>query len=256
MRLHERKKMKRKHQSANNSTNPSKKRKQKHEKPIASSTINHSVLSSYYDRVVTLRDFILERLSERVKSKRVTKLIKCFQRKPKADSDGEFHQFLDSVLVSHDKHVRWTDESARKRDFVVFSQACSQALSATVPSTIGQDVEPKADLQIEVVNYVIWSLFRTSNSQRNEHLLCQGFGGASSSNTFHSGIPNIVCQYPNGHVETLTNRCWCHLLSTLGKGGEVLMADILLKCAVFMPTSSTDGQDRGNYYQLSGMIEL
>jgi hypothetical protein len=66
------------------------------------------------------------------------------------------------------------------------------------------------------------------------------------------GIPGIVCQIPNSHVETLIGPDWCRLLSAIGKGGEVYIADLLLQCAVFAPMISEGGRNRGNYYQLSG----
>src|ERR1019366_9672705 len=79
----------------------------------------------------------------------------------------------------------------------------------------------------QIVNFVIWSLFRRQQSMP-EHLLCQGFERASSHNTMRSGIPGIICQFPNSHAETLTGPDWCRLLSAMGKGGDIFMVDLLL----------------------------
>jgi telomerase reverse transcriptase len=90
---------------------------------------------------------------------------------------------------------------------------------------------------------------------RPEHLLCQGFERASADNTMNCGIPGIARQIPNSHVEMLTSSNWCHLLRALGKGGDAIMADLVLDCAIFEPTNSSD-PGRGNLYQLSGMLVL
>jgi telomerase reverse transcriptase len=71
-----------------------------------------------------------------------------------------------------------------------------------------------------------------------------------------SGIPGIVCQLPNSHVEALLSPEWCRLLAEIGKGGDLIMADLLLECAIFIPTTQGGGFDRGNYYQLNGMVYI
>jgi hypothetical protein len=70
-----------------------------------------------------------------------------------------------------------------------------------------------------------------------------------------SGIPGIVCQLPNSHVETLLGPDWSQLLVSIGKGADVIMADLLLECAIFVPTDEGGSSGRDNYYQLSGMIK-
>jgi telomerase reverse transcriptase len=49
-------------------------------------------------------------------------------------------------------------------------------------------------------------------------------------------------------VRTLKEPVWCRLQSLLGQGGDRLIMDMLIDCALFMPVEGA-----GNYYQLSGM---
>jgi telomerase reverse transcriptase len=59
--------------------------------------------------------------------------------------------------------------------------------------------------------------------------------------TVATGIPGVVCQYPNKFIERLTSPAWCELLSALGRGGELVMVDLLVDCALFCPCSNHEG---------------
>lgn len=56
-----------------------------------------------------------------------------------------------------------------------------------------------------------------------------------------TAIPGVVCQYPNKFVERLTGPAWCELLSALGRGGDLVMVDLLVDCALFCPCSGHEG---------------
>ncbi|KAI9871385.1 MAG: hypothetical protein M1830_002966, partial [Pleopsidium flavum] len=62
-------------------------------------------------------------------------------------------------------------------------------------------------------------------------------------------IPGIVSHYPNNHVNTLKGSVWTEVLTLLGKGGELVMLDLILDNEVFVAVES----GRGNYHQLSGI---
>jgi len=94
----------------------------------------------------------------------------------------------------------------------------------------------------QILDFVIWLLFRRRPPPfKPQHLLCHGFERASAAGqhgldlSAAPGIPGIVCHFPNPHVETVTSPAWCKLLSLLGKGGDMIMVDLLLECALFVP---------------------
>jgi hypothetical protein len=102
---------------------------------------------------------------------------------------------------------------------------------------------------------VIWLLFRRACGQPR-HLLAQGFdrasgpGGANGlTMSMAPGLPGVVCLYPNEHVETMMNSMWCRILQQLGKGGDLVMVNLLLDGAVFVPVGHG-----GGLIQISGML--
>jgi telomerase reverse transcriptase len=110
--------------------------------------------------------------------------------------------------------------------------------------------------QTQIVDFVIWLLFRRSVSHKPPHLLCHGFQRAAHTNRAHnedadptSSIPGLVTRSPNSHVRTLKEPTWCRLHALLGPGGDRIIMDMLLKCAVFC---LVDG-GTANYSQLSGI---
>jgi telomerase reverse transcriptase len=103
---------------------------------------------------------------------------------------------------------------------------------------------------------VIWLLFRRSTSHRPSHLLCHGFQRAAHSDRAHndhadvtSSVPGLAERAPNSLVRTLKEPVWCRLHALLGQGGDCVIMDMLLKCALFLPVNGGSG----NYYQLSGI---
>ena len=61
--------------------------------------------------------------------------------------------------------------------------------------------------------------------------------------------------YPNEHVETITNSTWCRILQRLGRGGDLVMIDLLLDDAIFVPVGETVGliqiSGTSNYGQMA-----
>jgi hypothetical protein len=63
-----------------------------------------------------------------------------------------------------------------------------------------------------------------------------------------AGIPGLFSVLPNCHVGTIKGFPWRCLLKFLGKEGDGVMLDLMLKCGIFVPVTGL----QGNYYQLSG----
>lgn len=106
----------------------------------------------------------------------------------------------------------------------------------------------------QIVDFVIWLLFRRSTSHKPSHLLCHGFQRAGNANLPDKAdsdtvsIPGVVARSPNSHVRTLKEPVWCRLQALLGQGGDRIIMDMLLEDAVFCPVEG----GTGNVYQLSG----
>ena len=98
-----------------------------------------------------------------------------------------------------------------------------------------------------MVNFVIWILFREQKSGRPQHLLCQGYDRAGSTRPDSTesepdtAIPGVARRFPNEHVQTVKGPKWAKFLSMLGREGELLIADLLLNCAIFAPLSESSG---------------
>jgi hypothetical protein len=103
---------------------------------------------------------------------------------------------------------------------------------------------------------VIWLLFKRSTFHKPAHLLCHGFLRANHTDRAQitdtnpaSSIPGIISQSPNEYVRTLKESAWCRLHALLGQGGDRIIMNLLLECAIFSPVKG----GVGNYYQLSGV---
>ncbi|KAF2440997.1 hypothetical protein P171DRAFT_86698 [Karstenula rhodostoma CBS 690.94] len=109
---------------------------------------------------------------------------------------------------------------------------------------------------MQIVDFVIWRLFRRSTSYKPSHLLCHGFqrsGGRvqhGPQKTAHS-IPGISSHLKNTGVEMLKGPLWCRLHAILGKEGRVIMMDMLTDCGIFSPVERRQGD--GNLLQMSGI---
>lgn len=108
----------------------------------------------------------------------------------------------------------------------------------------------------QIVDFAIWLLFHRihPNIYRPPHLLCHGYqrahapGKINQNHGAMASIPGVVSHFPNSHVSTIKNTVWADVLSLLGKEGERIMLDLILKSGIFIAVQS----GRGNYYQLSG----
>lgn len=84
-----------------------------------------------------------------------------------------------------------------------------------------------------------------------KHILGQGYrkGPAFSRlATPNVSIGGLSAVFPNQYVELVKSSPWPEVLKLLGRGGDLLMIDLLVDCALFRRVEC----GRGNYYQISG----
>ncbi|KAG9196339.1 telomerase reverse transcriptase [Alternaria panax] len=224
----------------------------------SSTNATHPVLRHLYAEVLTLRQYLLSRLPSTSKN-RHRKISQLGHATPAQGTslnhlDIAVVQLLDSALVctcsvnaDTDAYTRSTDD--REKDIKTFTQQRSQG-------TPGGTFNPGYYMQSEVVDFVIWRLFKRSASHKPAHLLCHGFQRTGNARREHdnrenpsSSIPNLQERQPNSYRRTLKEPVWCRLHALLGQGGDRTMIDMLLECSIFIPVNA----DMGNYCQLSGV---
>lgn len=203
------------------------------------SSVQHSVLSCYFLRMVTLRTFLLSRIPH-LGQKRLAK----------ADKRNDLDKFLDETLVGIINETSTLVEKTRQQDFVTFTQDPRRSTDGSGGGTPEQQIE-------EIVDFVIWTLFHkaTAGSLRPKHLLCYGYQRTISQKGVDrtpAGAPKIdglVLEQPNENVQALKQAPWTSVLALLAKDSGRVMRNLLLDCAIFLRLSA--GKD--NYYQLSGV---
>ncbi|KAI9759142.1 MAG: hypothetical protein M1835_000450 [Candelina submexicana] len=216
----------------------------------------HPILSLYYPLVWTLRDYLLYKLPQTSKSRRRRIIsIPSYPEYPSQSTppdsgklgiqtaDRALSKLLDLTLIGIPKS-KPEATTARLKEFASFSQGQTES---TVGSSNGAGL----------VDFTIWLLFnktfRTVN--RPPHLLCHGLQRSSAPrqpNENHdaaSGIPGLVCRFPNTYVNSLKSPLWDIILSLLGKEGERIMIDLLMDCGLFGPVEA----GKANFCQLSGV---
>ncbi|OAL28381.1 hypothetical protein AYO20_09498 [Fonsecaea nubica] len=207
-----------------------------------SSSVHHPVLSAYYPRVCTLRSYLLGALPATSRTRR--EKLATFGKNDAVD-------LLDNSLVGVLKNTSTSVKQARKTDFATFTQSQSRVTGADTGRTQPCSID-------EVVDFVIWSLFRSNfgNRARPQHILCHGLqrGRSPQDHGYQHGgpapiLPGIIRRHPNENIDILKSSAWSDVLSLLGVDGEVIFSNLLLDCGVF--TLITSGKD--NYFQLSGI---
>ncbi|UPX18047.1 RNA-directed DNA polymerase [Ascochyta rabiei] len=220
--------------------------------------IQQPVLQHFYPRLLTLRHYLLSQLPNSSKNRRrkLAELGLAAATKTAAastcDPDYELGQLLDSTVIGQQSMAKTDNQqqitTERNKDIEAFIQQLSPAIT-------GGTFKPGYLLQSEIVDIVIWRLFKRSSSHKIRHLICHGFersGSTYRQNALDrdnsSSIPGLVARYPNNYVRTLKGPLWCRLQAVLGEGGDRIMMDMLMDCAIFRPVDGTFS----NYHQLSG----
>ena len=205
--------------------------------------LKHAVLSCYFPRVVTLRNFLLSRIP-------VSRQKTMAQADLSDEERSQQDKFLDDTLIGIINETNSLDEKTREQEFATFTQVSRRSIGASWEGTPEQQIE-------EVVDFVIWSLFNrtTTGSHRPKHILCHGYQraiaqkGVDRTPAAALKIDGLILEQPNQNVQALKCAPWTKLLAFLGKDGPRIMRNLLLECAIFLRLSA--GKD--NYYQLSGV---
>ncbi|GAD98225.1 telomerase reverse transcriptase [Paecilomyces variotii No. 5] len=225
------------------------KRVQVASKPSRENETTHPVISRYYLRVLTLRQYLLEQLPPSSKSRR--RRVASLGRQGGDEENIEaLATLLDSTLVGILRETNRKNDQERQKDFAAFTQ--SQYKSSLTSTDTGPTCP-----QSEIVDFVILTLFnRVSFSHHKpQHILAHGYQRTTTHNidstelgALASSIPGIVARYPNPSVSALKRAPWTAVLGLLGENGEEIMLRLLLDCGIF----SCMNPENGAFYQFSG----
>lgn len=259
--------------------NPKKPRRVADQSPAATpATVDHPVLSRLYADVLSLRHYLLSRLPASSRPTATLRRLHHLPHQPEStakdkDPDPELDALLDQTLVGLLPNLDLTSEPTHKhpdterhQDLEAFTQQLSASTNSPASEATGHFLQAEVSLtaaplcpeltDLQIVDFVIWRLFRRSNLHRPAHLLCHGFqrSGAlpqpGSQKTAHS-IPGLSSCCRNTSVQVLKSRPWCRLHAILGKQAGPIIIDMLNDCALFSPVTENNGN--GNFVQLSGI---
>ncbi|CRG91151.1 telomerase reverse transcriptase [Talaromyces islandicus] len=235
-------------------------KRRKHDGGSRRSTQSHPVLSRYYPRVVSLREYLLEELpsNSKARRRRIASLgkprDKDVERAANGDSnesDKDLAALLDQTLIGAFKNAASAAVvEARQRDFAAFTQSEERSLLCT-------DTGPCSP-QAEVVDFAIATIFnRTTGPDRKpRHVLANGFQRVTRKQILDYGIgpmdfnvPGLVPQFPNHHVAALKKAPWTDLLGLLGVNGDDIMIGLLLDCGIFCCVD----EGKSAFHQISGV---
>jgi telomerase reverse transcriptase len=235
--------------------------------------VSHELLSLYYPRIVSLRQFLLSSLPPSSTSRR--RRLGTYGVDSQADT--ETPHLFDSTLIGVFSEPELAVQESRQRDFVAFTKSRQRSTDGTNGSTqtgrftevsdlskhnelnsrLCPDFRPGCTNRVQVVEFAIWTLFNRarSTSQRPNHLLCHGFHRGSAHCAQGSigaevcTIPGLVSRHPNENYRLLRQAPWCELSGLLGNDGTRILQSLLLDCGIYIPLKT--GKD--NFYQLSGI---
>ncbi|KAL2809625.1 hypothetical protein BJX63DRAFT_349126 [Aspergillus granulosus] len=207
--------------------------------------ISHPVISQYYRRVVTLRQYVLQHIPPSLKARRRRIAALRSEGTPYETNGESLAHLLDTTLVGIWTELPLAHNEERRRDFITYTQT-------QLRTQIGTDIGP-ASPQSELVDFVISSLFtrRGDLYRRAQHVLTHGFQEAQGfphSNLQPCSLMGVEARFPNKNVEKLKQSPWTDLLALLGRNGEEIMLRLLLDCGIFVAMDVK----KDIYYQISG----
>ena len=213
-------------------------------KPCAadgSHNLSASLLDLYYPKVQSLKDFFLTQLpaTSRVRRRRIETL-----------ATGDVSTLLNSTLVGILTEPSLEVQKSRAAELVAFTQTQRGLPDNDSGKTQSCSSE-------EVVEFVIWSLFRSTTLTfgKTRHLLCHGLQRASAPReearaaAATLAVPGITQIQPNEALSTLRSEVWSKMLALLGADGHRMFSSLLLDCGLFLRLST----GKANYYHLSGI---
>lgn len=254
----------------------------------------HPVLSRYYPRLVTLRQYLLEQLpaSSKARRRRITGL----GRDPKAKTDHSLGQsdpdsgdnvrqivdLLDSTLVGILQQPSPAITQDRQRDFAAFTQSQERSIlcTDTGPTSAQSEVRrclkrtrmqnsyprticnlPSSAVLIgqQIVDFVIATLLNRNNfvDRKCQHVLANGFHRATARQVVDRDVGALAYNIP-GVVSRFPN----HHATTLKQAPwtDVLGLlglngdDIMIRLLLDCGVFPCIDQKKATFYQLSGMF--
>ncbi|PYH78935.1 hypothetical protein BO82DRAFT_316347, partial [Aspergillus uvarum CBS 121591] len=200
--------------------------------------LTHPVISLYYQRVVTLRQFLLRQIPSVSRSRR--RKIVSIRTDPAegaydscSDSHRELAILLDSTLVGI------TQDPSPARDHERSQELAALRKSQPKSQLASTDTGPPC-AQAELVDRaiaLIWKPFLSESKKKPHHLLTRGFRSV------------VETHFSNENVQKLKSAPWTEVLGLLGNNGETIMLHLLCDCGIFTALDSR----KGIYHQICGM---
>ncbi|KAJ2892715.1 hypothetical protein MKZ38_009438 [Zalerion maritima] len=241
--------------AANHPNPPANKRQKPSQTNNTSTQWRHPVLSQHYNTVLTLRQYVLKSLpsSSRLRRKKIRNIgPAATEEKPVSEIEQSVVKLLDNSYVALNGHVSPLKEGDKngevRQKWVAFTQTQRQDDSRV---SLGDATMSCICMQSEIVDFVVWLIFsRTKESDRPQHLLCDGFRRGTGHHNLRNqcSIPGLFSAFPNNNVQVLKDSPWPQLLTLLGNSGQRLMIDLLVGCSVFVPVAA----GHGNLLQITG----
>ncbi|KAK3677630.1 Telomerase reverse transcriptase [Recurvomyces mirabilis] len=209
-----------------------------------------ALLSQYYSRVLTLREYLCSQLPG---SKRRARIVAQYGRNDQkltrhdnADHDAEITVLLDTTLVGTSVQAKAIEDVGR--EIATYTQQISEDSTIEISPTQG------ALKQAEIVSFVVWKLFnRSSNHSRVTHLLCRGYqrSTTASDGVILRAVPSVPGVMSNGqstYAESVRQHPWTGLPALLGRKAERIISNMLMECGIFLLVGDTS-----NARQISGI---
>ncbi|KAJ4130919.1 Telomerase reverse transcriptase [Fusarium equiseti] len=230
---------KRKHEATDASSN------KKCTKILSDTPVRRDLLERCYNRVTTLREYVLLKLPNGSRLRR-KKVASIGEGEDAGEIEKTLSRLLDTSLVCFADQQTPIDDT-RWEQWLVFSQREDESYVS-----ISDGIAGSIFSQSEIVDFVVWLLFSRDIQvgKRPKHILCDGFRrSAGPDDQGTSNIPGLFSLYPNSHVKALREAPWPQLLALLGKSGEKIMIGLLVDTSIYVAVEA----GFNNYHQLTGV---
>ncbi|POS87567.1 hypothetical protein EPUL_001647 [Erysiphe pulchra] len=204
-----------------------------------SSFILKDLIANYYPHVLSLREYILSKLSQKSKSKRVKAWSAAINKND--EDENRMASFLDYTWIGVDRYT--VPQEEKWKLWNTFCQISNDSIE------FFESDETKC-FQSKIVDFAIWLLLSKIyiSFRRSKHLLCQGYNKRMITDSIAQKPLPFEIRFQNCHVTSMKASPWPQVLTYLGKGKEKVMLDLILDCGIFIPVDESNR----NYYQLCG----
>ena len=248
---------------------PQSKRQKTRHLAVGDHSVGHPTLQLYYPRTCSLGQHLLSELPKSAKRRRrrflnvggnvladestqqsiesswAAKSVNGLKLRP--EDLACVREVLDSTIVCVRANPIRSAENLAKD-----CEALSQHVRLTADSELGA-----SNVSIsELVDHAVKVLFDRIHPHclRPPHLLCYGIQRAQPTYAEKSeramAGTGLVIRSSNANSNTLKGLDWEIILALLGNGGDKIILDMLLNCALFVPVTS----DLGHLNQISGKL--